>query len=175
MSAQTQTTTDVTKRRNGALIGGAILISIGLFSLLENVFQMHWGLYFLPMLAVIFLVSGVLTRRPGLLIPGGILAGIGAGAIVLDQFMPYLSNPARGGVFMLVFAGGWLLITLASLLIGRVMLWPLFPAAFIGLTGAALALEQTGLQLLHYYSYFWPIALIVIGLYLVFRRRNAQG
>ncbi len=173
MSAQTQTTNEITeKRRNGALIGGAILISIGLFSLVENIFHMSWGLYFLPFLAVIFLAAGLYTRRPGLLIPGGILAGIGAGAIVVDQYMPYLTDQARGGAFLLVFAGGWLLITLASLVIGRLMLWPLFPAAFLGLTGAALTAGQTGLQILHYYGYFWPIVLIVIGLYLVFRRRN---
>ena len=173
MSAQTQTTNDTEKRRNGALVGGAILISIGLFSLLENIFHMSWGLYFLPYLAVIFLVFGVVSRRPGLLIPGGILAGLGAGAIVVEETFPYLTDPARGGAFMLTFAGGWLLITLTSLLIGRLMLWPLIPGAFIGMTGLALVSGQTGLQLLQIYGYFWPALLIVLGLYLIFRRRNA--
>ena len=165
MSAQTQTTTEITeKRRNGALVGGAILISIGLFSLVENIFHMSWGLYFLPMLAVIFLAAGLYMRRPGLLIPGGILAGIGGGTIVIGQFMPYLTDQVRGGTFLLVFAGGWLLITLASLLISRMMLWPLIPAAFLGMTGAALLTGQTGLELLKLFGYFWPAVLIIIGL-----------
>jgi len=87
--------------------------------------------------------------------------------------LPYLTDPARGGVFMLVFAGGWLLITLTSLLIGRLMLWPLIPGAFIGLVGLALVSGQTGLQLLQMTGYFWPVVLIVLGLYLILRRRNA--
>ena len=173
MSAQTPSVNPAETRRNGALVGGAILITIGLFSLLENVFHMQWGLYFLPLLAVIFLASGLLTRRPGLLIPGGILAGIGAGALAVDQFMPYVSDQARGGAFLLIFAAGWLVITLASMLIGRLMLWPVFPAAFLGLTGAALLAGQTGLQLLTLFGYFWPIVLIITGLYLVLRRRSA--
>ncbi len=173
MSTQTGTTNNTEMRRNGALVGGAFLITIGLFSLLENVFHMQWGLYFLPMLAVLFLASGLLTRRPGLLIPGGILAGIGGGAIVVDQFMPYLSNQARGGTFLLVFAAGWLVITLASVVINRLMLWPLIPAAFLGMTGAALLTGQTGLELLKLFGYFWPAVLIIIGLYLIFRRRSA--
>ncbi len=173
MSAQTPSANPAESRRNGALIGGAILITIGLFSLLENVFHMEWGLYFLPLLAVIFLASGIFTRRPGLLIPGGILAGIGAGAIVVDQYMPYVSDQARGGAFLVIFAAGWLIITLASMLIGRLMLWPLIPGAFLGMTGAALLAGQTGLQLLTLFGYFWPVVLIVIGLYLIIRRRSA--
>ncbi len=171
MSAQTETTNSISQRRNGALVGGAFLISIGLFSLLENVFHFSWGLYFLPMLAVIFLASGIITRRPGLLIPGGILAGIGAGAILVEEVFYYLGDPMRGGVFMLAFAAGWLVITLASLLIGRVMLWPLIPSAFMGLLGIALLGAHTGL--LSVVSLGWPILLIVIGLYLVLRRQNS--
>ncbi len=173
MSAQTQTTQNTASRRNGALVGGAILITIGLFSLLENVFHMEWGLYFLPVLAVIFLASGLYTCRPGLLIPGGILAGIGAGALVVDQFMPYVSNQTRGGTFMVIFAAGWLVITLASMLISRPMLWPIYPAAFLGVTGAALLAGQTGMQLLTIFGYFWPIVLIITGLYLILRRRSS--
>ncbi len=173
MSAQTPSTNPAETRRNGALVGGAILISIGMFSLLENVFHMQWGLYFLPLLAVIFLASGLLTRRPGLLIPGGILAGIGAGALVVDQYLPYVSDQVHGGAFLVIFAAGWLVITLASMLIGRLMLWPLFPAAFLGMTGAALLAGQTGLQMLALFGYFWPAVLIITGVYLIFRRRSA--
>ncbi len=172
MSAQTETTNNIVTRRNGALVGGAILISIGLFSLLENIFHLQWGLYFLPLLAVIFLASGLYMRRPGLLIPGGILAGIGGGALVIDQFMPYLTEQARGGTFLLAFAAGWVLITLASLVINRLMLWPLYPAAFLGATGTALLAGQTGLQVLTLLGYFWPAVLIIIGLSLIFRRRS---
>jgi len=161
------------RRPASGLTWGIILIAIGLFALLQQLTHLDVGLYFLPFLALIFLLAGYLSRRYGLIIPGGILAGIGVGSLLIEGPFKYMEDPARGGVFMLTFAGGWLLITLASLLIGRLMLWPLIPAAFIGLTGAALTAGQTGLQILQVYGYLWPVILIVIGLYLVFRRRNA--
>jgi len=79
MSEQMVTTQRNENRRHSGVVGGAILISIGLFTLIQQFVQIHWGLYFLPFLALIFLVAGIVGRRPGLLIPGGILAGIGAG------------------------------------------------------------------------------------------------
>ncbi len=159
-----------TPRRNNGLVWGAVLIAIGLFALLQQVAHLDLGLYFLPLLAVVFLLAGVLGRRYGLIIAGGILAGIGAGALLMEGPFHYLPDPERGGVFMITFAGGWLLITLASLLIGRVILWPLIPGASLGLFGVALLGTQTGL--LSVVSLGWPIILIAIGLYLVLRRRE---
>ncbi len=158
------------RRRSSGLVWGAILIFIGLFALVEQFFRLDFGLFFLPMLAVIFLLAGILGRRYGLIIPGGILAGIGVGALLMEGPFKYMADPERGGVFMITFAGGWLLITLASLLIGRVILWPLIPAAFLGLFGVALLGAHTGL--LSVVSLGWPIILIAIGLYLVLRRRE---
>jgi hypothetical protein len=169
MSVQMQSNNPVEKR-HGGVVGGAILISIGLFALLEQFVQVEWGLYFLPFLALVFLLSGILGRRPGLLIPGGILAGIGAGAILVQSPLLVLGEPARGGLFMLAFAAGWALITATSFLVGKIMLWPLFPAAFMALFGAALLAGQTGIQILVAFGYIWPVILIVIGAYLIFRR-----
>ncbi len=158
------------RRRSSGLVWGAILIVIGLYALVQQVFHLELGLYFLPLVAVVFLLAGILGRRYGLLIPGGILAGIGVGALLIDGPFHYLNDQGRGGLFMLTFAGGWLLITLASLLIGRVILWPLIPGAFMGLFGVALLGEQAGL--LNLFTFGWPIILIAIGLYLVLRRRE---
>jgi hypothetical protein len=161
-------------RRNSGVVGGAILISIGLFALLSQFFQINLGEYFLLFLAFIFLLAGVLGQRYGLLIPGGILAGIGAGAALVQGPFAHVSDPARGGVFMLAFACGWLLITLASFLTGRVMLWPLIPGAFIGLFGLALTAGQAGLGILNVVGQGWPIILIALGVYLVFRRKELE-
>ena len=158
------------RRRQSGLVWGAILIAIGVFTLIEQVIHLDIGMLFLPLLALIFLLAGVLGRRYGLIIPGGILAGIGVGALLTEGPFKYMQDPERGGVFMLAFACGWLLITLASLLIGRVILWPLIPGAFIGLFGVALLGAHTGL--LSVVSLGWPIILIAIGLYLVLRRRE---
>ncbi len=170
MSVQMQSNNPV-ERRHGGVVGGAILISIGLFALLEQFIHVNWGLYFLPFLALVFLAAGVLERRPGLLIPGGILSGIGVGSLLVAGPFAGMVDPSRGGLFMLTFAGGWALITLASALIGRIMLWPLIPAGFMALIGAALFAGQAGLQILTVLGYAWPAFLILLGAYLIFRRR----
>ncbi len=156
------------RRSSSGLAWGAILILIGIFALISQVTRLDLGLYFLPLLAVIFLLAGVLGRRFGLIIPGGILAGIGVGSLLIEGPFSYLTDQSRGGMFMLAFAGGWLVITLASLLIGRQVIWPLIPAAFIGLFGIVLLAGQSSIL----NTIGWPIILIAIGLYLVLRRRE---
>jgi hypothetical protein len=160
--------------RSGGVVGGAVLISIGLFALVSQFVRVDLGEYFLLFLAFIFLLAGILGQRPGLVIPGGILAGIGAGAALVQGPFSAVSDPARGGVFMLAFACGWLLITLVSFLLGRVMLWPLIPGAIIGLFGLALTAGQAGLGILNVIGQGWPIVLIALGVYLVFRRKELE-
>ena len=173
MSEQTFTTRSHETRRHSGIVGGAILITIGLFALAQQFLPINWGLYFLPFLALIFLSAGMLEKRPGLLIPGGILAGVGAGAIaVQSSFFAAMGEPMRGGLFMLIFAGGWTVITAASYLIGKVMLWPLIPAGFMGLFGLTLLAGEFGLPFLTLARFFWPVALIALGLFLVLRRKS---
>ncbi len=168
MSEQFVTTQHTENRRHGGIVGGAILISIGLFALLQQFVDVNWGLYFLPLLALVFLTAGIVERRPGLLIPGGILAGIGAGSILVQSSLFYgMADPTRGGLFFLTFAAGWAVITGASYLIGKLMLWPLIPAAFMGLFGLALLTNVVAI-----FSYFWPVLLIGVGLYMILRRRS---
>ena len=161
-------------RRGGGVVAGAILISIGLFALVSQFVSIDLGEYFLLFLAAIFLVAGIVGLRPGLIIPGGILAGIGAGAALVQGPFSDVSDPARGGVFMLAFAGGWVLITLASFLVGRIMLWPLIPGVIIGLFGLALTAGQAGVGILNVIGQGWPIVLIALGVYLVFRRKELE-
>ena len=159
------------RKGRGGLVWGAILISIGVFALIQQLTHLKTDMYLLVFMGFIFLLSGILSRRYGLLIPGGILTGLGVGTVLVDGPFKYLGNSQESsGVFFLAFAAGWLLITLASLLIGRVILWPLIPGAFIGLFGIALLGAETGL--LSVFNQGWPIILIAIGLYLVLRRRE---
>src|SRR5512146_2777965 len=98
------------RRRRGGVVGGAILITIGVMVLLSQILGVNAGLFFLPALGAIFLVAGVVSRQIGLLIPGGILMGIGAGTILMEGPFQFVEDPGRGGIFMLAFAGGWVLI-----------------------------------------------------------------
>jgi hypothetical protein len=131
------------------------------------------GLLVLPALGLIFLAWGLMARSIGLVIPGGILSGIGLGAFLTQWGLPGISmtDPIRGGIFMLSFALGWALITLLSPLThSGLTWWPLIPGGILAVVGAALLSGEFGLRLLALTGQGWPVILIVIGLYLVIRQ-----
>ncbi|MEA3335217.1 MAG: hypothetical protein U9R25_04855 [Chloroflexota bacterium] len=152
---------------------GVALILIGLLIFLAQLLQLdnlQWLI--LPGLAVIFLVWGLATRTFGLIIPGGILAGIGLGVYLMSQPSLELAGEGTAGIFMVAFSAGWALITLLSPLTDEgFQWWPLIPGGIIGLVGLALISGETGLQFLKLIGYAWPLALVAVGAYLLLRRR----
>ena len=163
--------TKTESRRSGGIVAGAILILVGLMNLAQFIPGFNIGLFFLPVLGACFLAAGLITRKVGLLIPGGIVMGVGAGALLTMGLLPTASEMVSGGAFFFGLAGGFSLITLASLFIGRRMAWPLIPAAGLTAFGAILFTGETGLALLTSLRFVWPLVLIAIGLYLVLRRK----
>jgi len=162
-----------TPQRN-RLVGGLVMVGIGLFLLAAQFFRAQWmGLAILPVLGGIFIVAGLIARNPGLLVPGGILSGIGLGSYLTSVVFVDTTGELMGAAFLLAFAAGWALITVLSLLIGKLQLWPLIPGAIIGAVGAALLAGSAGLQVLEFVGRWWPMALIAGGLaslWKVFRR-----
>jgi hypothetical protein len=158
--------------RTKRLFAGIALIGIGALLLVAQFIEAHWlSLLILPALGAIFLLWGLIARNPGLLVPGGILSGIGLGAYLTSG--PYVAATERvqGGVFMLAFAAGWALIVVASLAIGRRQWWPLIPGVIMALIGVALLGGEFGLQILEWAGKLWPLILIGIGLSILLRRR----
>ena len=101
-------------RRNRNL-GGAILIAIGGFMLVGQFMPSQtFGQYFLLALGVIFLAWGLAAGKPGLLIPGSILTGLGAGVYATVQYQAYLPAPADGAFVLLGLALGFAGVTLLS-------------------------------------------------------------
>jgi hypothetical protein len=179
MTSQIQDTTTKPAeagRRQG-WVAGAILIGIGLLALLGQFIEGDLlELIFLPGLAAIFLVWGIVTRNGGLMIPGGILAGIGLGAILASGPYAGLGGEATGGVFLLSFALGWGLITLlTALFTDEVTWWPLIPGGIMAVIGGGLLAGGVALQALDLAGRFWPVALIAIGLYLLFKRSSGRA
>lgn len=144
-------------------IGGAVLIVLGLLFLLSrfipDIGDLVTLIVGLGLLGVFFA-----TRSYGALIPGGIVTGVGVG-ILLNNNLPGANG---GGIFLLSLAGGFLLIWILSvaLRVGENYWWPIIPAAFIGVTGIALVVGPVGRDVL---AYGWPVVLIALGLYVVFR------
>lgn len=165
-----------TERRNRR-IGGIALLTIGLLALVAQVVDLGMlGLLILPALSLIFLAWGISTREAGLLIPGGILAGIGVGVLLMTgTALGELSETAGPGVFLVAFGAGWALITLVSALFtDETVWWALIPGGILAAIGGALVVGGPALTLLELVGRLWPLALVAAGLYLLFRRFNTD-
>lgn len=165
---------DVSSSTHSRAVGGMVLVIVGLLLLvgqLTNWTILSWLIF--PIMAVIFLAWGLLTRRFGLIIPGGIFAGLGLGMFTLTGPMSTMTASIQPGLFLICFGAGWALISLLSLVTtDRWAWWPLIPGAAIGLTGVALLGGDLGQTVLRLMEYLWPLILVAIGAYLVLVRRK---
>jgi hypothetical protein len=166
-----QPTTPTSTRRSdvGAGLG---LVAIGLFLLVARFLDI--GLLFLLLLGGAFLLWGILTRTAGLLIPGGILGGIGLGVLLIEGPFQYINGDAEGSIFMLSFALGWFSITALSALFTRdTQWWALIPGTIMALIGGGILMGGAALTVLEFVGSWWPLGLVALGLYLLLRRQQA--
>lgn len=169
----TNSTPTSTSSRGSAVTAGIILILAGLTAFAANFIKPD-GALFIGVLALIFLAAGMVRRSNGLLVPGGVLTGIAGGIYLTQNVFHNATNNFTGGMFLLAFAAGWVLITLLSLALhlfdGKhgVMLWPLIPGSIMALTGGLIATgNNAALDLL---NKGWPLILIIIGATILLRR-----
>ena len=166
--------------RRSRVAGGAALIAIGLLLLFGSLVDVSWfGLLFLPLLGLIFLLWGAGARNAGLMIPGGILSGIGQGLFLTEGPLAFLKGDQVGAVFLLCFGAGWMLITLlTALFTDETHRWPLIPGSILALIGGSLLAGGIALDVVRMLgeiiNRLWPAALIGFGLYLLIRRPSAQ-
>lgn len=162
-------TMNVKEKRNRS-IGGVFLIILGVLLLLAQFmdFGANLGALIPGGLGVIFMLWGILTREDGLMIPGGILMGVGAGVYAVTSPLPEwmgLADANEGALFMLFFALGWITITLFSAIFGKeTHWWALIPAAVFLLIAAGIGLGGIFMTVLELLGNFWPAILILIGL-----------
>ena len=146
---------------------GLVLLIVAGWALLDRYTSFNAQLAVPLLLGVIFTGWSLVTREWGLLVPGGILTGIGAG--VLFARSTDLSRVVDSGWFLLCFAGGWVLITVLSAThFKRRVLWPLIPAGVLGVIGAshlAVPEVQRGVRVI---QDFWPWALLIVAAWLLF-------
>lgn len=146
-----------------SLAGGLILIAIGAGLMLFQILDLP--MLFPLVLGGIFLAAGIITRSAGLLIPGGIISGVGLGtlATVQDWLFP-MGSEQSGGLFLLLFSVGWFLITLLSkLFTSETQTWALIPGAILAAIGGLVLMGELGLAILQWVSTFWPLILVIIG------------
>ncbi len=167
MSDQNLIVSENKSTKNG-LTAGVILIVIGLGMLLFQLIDQP--LLFPLALGTVFLAAGIVTRKAGLLVPGGIIGGVGLGALFIETGWLYPTGSVEsGGVFLIAFSMGWFLITLLSkLFTSETQTWALIPGGIIAAIGGLVLMGQTGLGILEVAGRFWPVILVVIGLRIIY-------
>ena len=161
------------KEKTNQLIWGIILISIGILSLGSQFIEWdisNLGILILPLLGLAFLTWGILTRQSGLMIPGGILSGIGLGTFLISGPFAAIEGDTSGGIFMLSFAFGWFLITILTALFGdETHWWPLIPGGIMALIGLGLLFGTIFWSILETLGLIWPLILIGLGVYILYQ------
>lgn len=149
--------------RRGRLVAGGVLLVVACAALAAPYLPPGLaGRAFLPFLGVAFVVWAALSRACGLLVPGGVLLGVGVGAWLQASYGP--------AAFLFSLAGGFLSISVLSLLIFGAKhrtWWTVFPAGGLVLAGIVVGGGSTVREALRTMQGYWPYALIVVALALI--------
>jgi hypothetical protein len=141
---------------------GLLLIAGGLLWALVAATDLD-GTVVVPGVGVGFLLAYAASRRYGLLVPGGILTGLGLGLVVAAQGGPEASVVLGLGL-------GFLSIFVLDTVAGRgdAAWWPLIPGGILAVVGGSqiAGIRDIGVYLV-------PAALIVAGLLLLVRPPRA--
>lgn len=149
--------------RRGRLVAGGVLLAVALAALAAPYLPPGFaGRAFLPFLGVAFIVWAALARSCGLLVPGGVLLGVGIGAWLQANYGP--------AAFLFSLAGGFLSISLLSVLIFGPKTrngWTVFPAGGLVFAGVMVGGGPEMREFLRAMQHYWPYTLIVVALALI--------
>jgi hypothetical protein len=144
---------------------GVILIVVGVTLFAIQLLHLDADVIVL-VIGLVFAIAYAGTRRYGLLIPAGILTGLGAG-ILLEDF-GVMGEPVVLGLglgFLAIYGGD--LLTSGARAPGR--WWPLIPGAILTvIAGAESTFGAEGARVI---QLGWPILLIALGAWLLLRGR----
>ncbi|MEM9775883.1 MAG: hypothetical protein AAF902_15005 [Chloroflexota bacterium] len=154
--------------KNNSIVSGVGLVALGAIFMVSQFVEFN-GLFFLLLLGLGFIGWSVLGRNKGLMIPGGILFGIGLGTILDETALSAtLGGDAGGGLFLIGFAIGWFLITaLTKLFFNDFQWWPLIPGGIMAIIGVGLITDGALLTTIGSVGRWWPLILIVIGVSII--------
>lgn len=163
--AHTRTSPSPRSQRRGPL-GAFILLALGLFFLLNNLIGNldHW---FLLALGLGFLGAHLSGRA--MPVPAGILVGLGVGVALRD-----LGPRSFQGLFFQVFPLG--LGFVLVWLLDRRHRWAFWPAGVLIVVGLlSLVAEVPEVQRLWAQAgRFWPLALVLVGAWLLWRQYQTR-
>lgn len=141
--------------------GGVILIAIGLVLLAGQLFTLTPWLILASVSAVLFVLWAA-TRRYAFAIPAMIVGGLALGTGWQDAVVS-----SSGGEPVVGLALAFIGIYVVNLFARReAEWWPLIPGGILAFVGGQLVL--TGTEYESWIASAWPVALIVLGLVLLY-------
>ena len=153
------------KQRKSSVASGVTLIAIGLLLFWLNSVEDIADSVLFFVIGSLFLGAYLYSKNYGLLIPGCLLLGLGAGTLL--ERMERLDEPWQIGL-----GSGFVAIFVIALIDEkRAHWWPLIPGSILLLS--AFALGENLMQFL--FSGGWPLVLVAIGVIIVlgsFRKRR---
>ena len=165
------------KEQNNAT-GGIILIGLGVLFFISKWFDFsgineNWGLFILPALGAFFYIWGIATREGGLMIPGGVLSGVGVGSLLMESNL--FSGEAEGGIFLISLGLGFASIALVTTLFAnKKHIWSLIPGGILISIGAAILFGGLFMTVLTLIAKFWPVILILAGIATILKANRQQ-
>lgn len=151
--------------KRGSLTGGLVLIALGLAFLAMQFFEQIGGSVVLLSLGAAFLTAHFIYRAYGLLIPGCILLGLGAGLLAEETSIAgAISEPVVVGLgtgFLLI----WVIDRVFARRGPRGSWWPLIPASILLLVGLA---ESFG-NVEDVFPFILGAGLVILGVVVIVR------
>lgn len=154
-------------RDMGQWLPGVVLIAIGVTLFAVQLLHLDADIIVL-VIGLVFATAYVGTRRYGLLIPAGILTGLGVGIMFQDLGVRGEPVPLGLGLGFLAIYGVDRLTRGASAPGGW---WPLIPGSILTIVAAGSSTfgDEVGRAI----QQGWPILLIAAGAWLLLRRRSS--
>jgi hypothetical protein len=150
-------------------VAAFVLLAVAGFALFREYIPIGWREGGLALLGIMFVVWAGLARNAGLLVPGGILTGIGVGIVLRHEFGP--------AAFLFSMAGGFLLVSLLSLAMfgkAKSTWWTVFPAGGLAFAGLVQTAGPDVREWLRAVGPVWPYILIAIALWLLFTKPRSR-
>jgi hypothetical protein len=165
----------INKRYFWSLIPAAVLFAVG-YCLTFN--HLRWVDFVLtgPMLlGLALLLWGTVEAKLGLIIPGSLLFCVGLGIYFGWGSTNEQNYLAQTGIMLVIFALGWLLITLFSRVItDKFVWWPLIPGGILAMVGWGLYIGGNPGNALSFIGNTGSVGLIILGIYLLLFKRGIQ-